>query len=478
MNISEKFNRLIDFVWKFAFNIDEFRWKQQGYQQTIVRRWAYIHKDIWSSTRYFGYPIFKLLWKVNPWLALISFWLIVSTDYPDGEVSRYVKKMRESLGIKVSGSRWWIWIKENFGHLNDGFADRCMAIPTIDFLTRPYVNGYAIATLYIIEFGGYPLIWILERLGIVKVTYSHTWIGKTKFGLQIFLISSAVIINQLFPGWILLPLWIWVFFGIILLFALFSVGCKINPMFLRFLPYAVTVGSVLAAWWGVYEALVNRNFYLAAPLMMISAVCDVLDGPIARKINKFLKLKKSNVGILADDIADWLNYAVALALILLAASVNIIAILFYGICTTIRLGYFYLQSKKKSRETGEKEGRAIFDGVPSTGVAFFIASLIFWKDSMINHPALLAIIVAVCGFGEIWFKEKWYHFNNIVSLPKTILLAILIFLILTGALGIFGEGSSFLFFSYLVLFYKRIADRIWHLDEKEKVGLKFVPKNQ
>ncbi|MFH0969396.1 MAG: CDP-alcohol phosphatidyltransferase family protein, partial [Patescibacteria group bacterium] len=366
MNISERIDRFFDFIWKFSFNADEFRWKQQWYQKNVVRRWAYIHEDIWTSTRYLAYPIFKLLWTINPWLALfVSIYVIGASDYIDGEVARYREKERKRLGINISGGKWYLWIRKNFGHINDGFADRCMAVLTIDFLASSYVHSYAIAALYVVEFGGYPLVCILEKIGIVKADYFHSWTGKTKFNLEIVLITFLVVAEKLFPGWIFIPLWTSVFLGVVYLFAVFSIGCKINPMFLCFLPHAITAGSVVAAGWGVYEAVAHKNFYLAAPLMMISAICDVLDGPIARKIREIFKAKKTNFGVLADDTADWLNYALGLAIILFMASINFFVCLFYVLCTTVRLIYFYRQSKKEG-EKKEGKSRAIFNGIPST----------------------------------------------------------------------------------------------------------------
>jgi phosphatidylserine synthase len=122
--------------------------------------------------------------------------------------------------------------------------------------------------------------------------------------------------------------------------------------------------------------------------------------------------------------------------------------LIYIVGTTARLAYFTFKSGKDG----------IFDGLPSTAAAVFIASLFLWKNVPVAYMEIVAII---CTILEILFIFQWYHFKCAGKLSDRSKVFVGLFLLLAMATKFLGEGISILFFCYLFLFLKPVADKIW-----------------
>ena len=76
-----------------------------------------------------------------------------------------------------------------------------------------------------------------------------------------------------------------------------------------FLPNAITLTALLAAFFSITQAMAGRYEH-ASVLIFVSMICDGLDGRIARLTNS-----QSSFGEQLDSIVDMVSFGVAPALV-------------------------------------------------------------------------------------------------------------------------------------------------------------------
>jgi CDP-diacylglycerol--serine O-phosphatidyltransferase len=127
---------------------------------------------------------------------------------------------------------------------------------------------------------------------------------------------------------------------------------------IKFLPNAITTGAMFFGFFAVMMAI-KGNFLYATWAVVAAAVCDLLDGRIAR-----LTKSTSPFGAEYDSLSDLIAFGVAPAMIAYFWALKAFdrlgwAVAFiYIACAAIRLAKF-------NTLTGEEESRRYFRGIPS-----------------------------------------------------------------------------------------------------------------
>ncbi|MCH8029263.1 MAG: CDP-diacylglycerol--serine O-phosphatidyltransferase [Candidatus Dadabacteria bacterium] len=113
---------------------------------------------------------------------------------------------------------------------------------------------------------------------------------------------------------------------------------------------------------GAASDVVNKKFWWAAVFICISGLFDLLDGTVAR-----LMKSESKFGLSYDSLSDLVSFGVAPGVLVFswtlmgAGKIGLMSVLFYIVCTALRLARFNVQST-----TIEKFG---FTGIPSPAAA-------------------------------------------------------------------------------------------------------------
>lgn len=135
--------------------------------------------------------------------------------------------------------------------------------------------------------------------------------------------------------------------------------------FIGFYDYTVilTYLSLVSALLGMRFASQGR-FGLAVGCLILSGVCDMFDGMVARS-KKSRTADEKNFGIQLDSICDVIAFGVAPAVLLYFSGANtaigVAALVFYVLCALIRLAFFnVLEIKRQMHEDGcAKEYRGL-----------------------------------------------------------------------------------------------------------------------
>ena len=139
------------------------------------------------------------------------------------------------------------------------------------------------------------------------------------------------------------------------------------------------VGAIFEAmkYLDTHEA---RHLYLAALLVLVALVFDVLDGRIAR-----WRHAASPMGRELDSLADVISFGVAPAAIAFAAGVNSrvdqLILLFFTACGVSRLARYNVTAESLSAETGKV---TYFEGtpIPTTIVPLAALMLAFYRGTL------------------------------------------------------------------------------------------------
>ncbi|MBS8227281.1 CDP-diacylglycerol--serine O-phosphatidyltransferase [Vannielia litorea] len=138
-------------------------------------------------------------------------------------------------------------------------------------------------------------------------------------------------------------------------------------LLLHLLPNIVTIGAICAGLTGLRLALHDR-FEAAVLMILLAALLDGLDGPLARLLKS-----ESKIGAELDSLADFVNFGVVPGFLLYLWSLDDtsrlswIAVLIYAVCAVLRLARFNVTAREEAREDRPKPGT--FTGVPAPGGA-------------------------------------------------------------------------------------------------------------
>lgn len=164
------------------------------------------------------------------------------------------------------------------------------------------------------------------------------------------------------------------------------------------LPNLVTIAAICAGLTAIRLALHGR-FEAAVWLILLAALLDGLDGPLARVLKS-----ESAIGAELDSLADFVNFGVTPGLMLYiwgldeARRFGWIAVLIYAVCAVLRLARFNVSSKEPE-EPGAGGRKGSFVGVPAPGGALLaltpFALMQNWPALEIPQEAIALWLVVV-----------------------------------------------------------------------------------
>ena len=152
------------------------------------------------------------------------------------------------------------------------------------------------------------------------------------------------------------------------------------------LPNLFTSASLFGGFYAIIAATQGR-YEAAAAAIIISAVCDGLDGRIARMTHT-----TSHFGVEFDSLSDVIAFGVAPGILAFEWAMKPfgrfgwLAAFMYVICGALRLARFNVQ--KNTQDPG------FFRGLPIPAAACFIASLILFAEDLEWVPEDASVLIA------------------------------------------------------------------------------------
>lgn len=197
-------------------------------------------------------------------------------------------------------------------------------------------------------------------------------------------------------------------------------------------PNLLTSASLFSGFFGMLSVW-NQNFKLAAYLIILSAIFDMLDGRVARMTGAV-----SRFGVEYDSIADVVAFGVAPAFLVYVWALEpygrfgIIAAFLYLVCGALRLARFNVQvNTVESRK---------FNGLPIPGAAMVIASVVLFYYELGGQGKTLKeflILVLVILLGLLMVSNIKYHsfkdLDPIKRKPFSVLALVILALVLIVA---------------------------------------------
>src|ERR1035437_357468 len=173
------------------------------------------------------------------------------------------------------------------------------------------------------------------------------------------------------------------------------------------LPNLITAGSLFAGFYSMVSTL-NSNYSTAAVLIFIAAICDGLDGKVARMTGT-----TSKFGIEFDSLADLVAFGVTPGLMMYAwalkpfGRLGLLAAFLFVVCGALRLARFNVQVNTVESKR--------FVGLPIPAAACMVASTVllfhhFGWPSSFKRLAIIALIyllafLMVSNFRYYSFKD-------------------------------------------------------------------------
>ncbi len=160
----------------------------------------------------------------------------------------------------------------------------------------------------------------------------------------------------------------------------------------------LTYISLLVSTVGIFLAI-GGNVTAAAVCLLVSGVCDMFDGKIART-KKDRTEEEKRFGIQIDSLCDVVCFGVLPAALCCAAGAarwwQLAAAALFCLCGVIRLGYFNVTEEIRQKGTDQK--RSCYTGLPITASAFFVPLLLCFAPELgAALPNVFAALLAVLG---------------------------------------------------------------------------------
>ena len=166
-------------------------------------------------------------------------------------------------------------------------------------------------------------------------------------------------------------------------------------MWIGFYNYSVilTYLGLISSVIGMTHALEGK-FKTAIACLVISGICDMLDGKVARAMQRTEDEK--HFGIQIDSLCDLICFGAFPAFLGYGMGLRGIwgttAMCLYVLAAVIRLGYFNVMEEKRQQETGEI--RKYYQGLPVTSIAI-IFPLVYLMRPYFGHTVYLRVLIGV-----------------------------------------------------------------------------------
>lgn len=170
----------------------------------------------------------------------------------------------------------------------------------------------------------------------------------------------------------------------------------------------LTYISLASSLTGIFLAMGGNHITSAVIALMISGLCDMFDGKVARTRKRTDNEKK--FGIQIDSLCDLICFGFLPTAIAYSIGMreiyHIIVMIFFTLAAVIRLAYFNVM--EESRQSKTNSVRHEYEGLPVTSVALILPLFYsFRKDMGTLFPDLFACLLLLIGIAFITrFKLK------------------------------------------------------------------------
>ena len=177
-------------------------------------------------------------------------------------------------------------------------------------------------------------------------------------------------------------------------------------MWIGFYNYTVilTYLGLISSVYGMTEALDGR-FTTAIACLVISGICDMLDGKVARTRERTDDEKR--FGIQIDSLCDLICFGAFPAFLVYGLGLlgfwGTTAMCLYVLAAVIRLGFFNVMEEKRQQET--TEARKHYQGLPVTSIAI-IFPLVYLLRPSFGQQTYLRILIWVMLLVAFLFISK------------------------------------------------------------------------
>lgn len=169
----------------------------------------------------------------------------------------------------------------------------------------------------------------------------------------------------------------------------------------------LTYIGLASALFGMTQAI-SGNIKIALVCLMISGICDMFDGKIARSMKR--SEDEKSFGIQIDSLCDLVCFGVFPAMIGYSVGMRspicILFLICYVLAALIRLAFFNVMEEKRQSET--EELMKYYRGMPVT-LAALIFPAVFLLHQFIRLPLMVmytSAIIVVAGLFVLDFKVK------------------------------------------------------------------------
>ncbi|MDD6278363.1 MAG: CDP-alcohol phosphatidyltransferase family protein [Oscillospiraceae bacterium] len=142
------------------------------------------------------------------------------------------------------------------------------------------------------------------------------------------------------------------------------------------LTYMSLVSSVIGMFLASGVGCSGSHPEYAIICLMVSGLCDMFDGKIARTKKNRTDAEK-NFGIQIDSLCDVICFGVLPSIIGYSVGMNdwidIPVLVMFPLCAVIRLAYFNVAEEERQKQTSEV--RKVYEGLPVTSVALIFPVL-------------------------------------------------------------------------------------------------------
>ncbi|MBE7011589.1 MAG: hypothetical protein E7415_02830 [Ruminococcaceae bacterium] len=200
--------------------------------------------------------------------------------------------------------------------------------------------------------------------------------------------------------------------------------------------------SVILTYFGLSTSIVGMfqafrgNLKFAVLCLMISGICDMFDGTIARKCKRTEDEK--SFGIQIDSLCDLICFGAFPAIIVFNFMEDIesfnfwltmVCITFYVLAAVIRLGYFNVSEINRTANEGGK--RLYYEGLPVTSVSlllplFIVCDLLLTKGWFIRFYNIGLLIIGLLFISKLKIKKPYFKGLLIVSLIGAIVFTLVV----------------------------------------------------
>jgi CDP-diacylglycerol---serine O-phosphatidyltransferase len=190
----------------------------------------------------------------------------------------------------------------------------------------------------------------------------------------------------------------------------------IRRYLIRCLPNAITLTAMCLGLTALRFSYVREDIKLSLLLLLIAAICDGLDGKVARKLNV-----QSAVGAQLDSLADFLNFCVTPALIIYEWHLKDLYFFGWGATLAFLCGGAYRLARFNVMHAGgvENVSTNFFVGVPTPAGALlsFLPMVLMLEGYIQDKSAIFTAfyMVFVAGLMVSYIKTPS---TKLIRIPK------------------------------------------------------------